>query len=103
MFCSRYGSPDKVQEYNVTTAYKLALKIWANWLESNIQPLTQNAKQGVDDELWDLIDEEVTFDDMDKEGVIPNAKRRLLSKAYYNGGFENSFQLLNVYNEVLNW
>ncbi|PNY06480.1 hypothetical protein L195_g002946 [Trifolium pratense] len=37
-----YGSPDKVREYNVTTAYRLALKTWANWLESNIQPLTQN-------------------------------------------------------------
>lgn len=41
MFCSRHGSPDEVQEYNVTTAYKLALKTWANWLESNIQPLNQ--------------------------------------------------------------
>ncbi|XP_061339421.1 protein trichome birefringence-like 31 [Gastrolobium bilobum] len=36
-----YGSPHHVQEYNVTTAYRLALKTWANWLESNIKPLTQ--------------------------------------------------------------
>ncbi|XP_058747413.1 protein trichome birefringence-like 31 [Vicia villosa] len=37
-----YGSPYQVQEYNVTTAYMLALKTWASWLESNIQPFTQN-------------------------------------------------------------
>ncbi|KAF7836662.1 protein trichome birefringence-like 31 [Senna tora] len=36
-----YGSPNHVKEYNVTTAYELALKTWANWLESNIKPLTQ--------------------------------------------------------------
>ncbi|XP_027355314.1 protein trichome birefringence-like 31 [Abrus precatorius] len=36
-----YGSPDDVKEYNVTTAYKLTLETWANWLESNINPLTQ--------------------------------------------------------------
>ncbi|XP_020224732.1 protein trichome birefringence-like 31 [Cajanus cajan] len=36
-----YGSPHQVKEYNVTTAYKLALETWANWLESNIKPLTQ--------------------------------------------------------------
>lgn len=38
----RYGSPDHVKEYNVTTAYRLALKTWADWLELNINPLTQN-------------------------------------------------------------
>ncbi|KAI9085940.1 hypothetical protein K1719_032017 [Acacia pycnantha] len=37
-----YGSPDHVKEYNVTTAYRLALKTWADWLELNIDPLTQN-------------------------------------------------------------
>ncbi|KAI5420317.1 Protein trichome birefringence-like 31, partial [Lathyrus oleraceus] len=37
-----YRPPYQVQEYNVTTAYKLALKTWANWLESNIQPFIQN-------------------------------------------------------------
>ncbi|KAJ1400831.1 PMR5 N-terminal domain [Sesbania bispinosa] len=36
-----YGSPHHVQEYNVTLAYRLALETWANWLESNIKPLTQ--------------------------------------------------------------
>ncbi|BAT89561.1 hypothetical protein VIGAN_06054300 [Vigna angularis var. angularis] len=36
-----YGSPHHVKEYEVTTAYKLALETWANWLESNIKPLTQ--------------------------------------------------------------
>ncbi|XP_057458355.1 protein trichome birefringence-like 31 [Lotus japonicus] len=36
-----YGSPHHVKEYNVTTAYRLALDTWANWLESNIKPLTQ--------------------------------------------------------------
>ncbi|XP_028785658.1 protein trichome birefringence-like 31 [Neltuma alba] len=36
-----YGLPDDVKEYNVTTAYRLALKTWADWLESNINPLTQ--------------------------------------------------------------
>ncbi|KAH7544051.1 hypothetical protein JRO89_XS15G0095400 [Xanthoceras sorbifolium] len=36
-----YGSPDNIEEYNVTTAYKLALETWANWLESNINPRTQ--------------------------------------------------------------
>lgn len=41
IFCSRYGSPHHVKEYNVTTAYRLALDTWANWLESNIKPLTQ--------------------------------------------------------------
>ncbi|KAL3849269.1 hypothetical protein ACJIZ3_011151 [Penstemon smallii] len=29
-----YGSPDKIQEYNVTTAYRLAMETWANWIES---------------------------------------------------------------------
>ncbi|CAL0333730.1 unnamed protein product [Lupinus luteus] len=41
MINATYGSPHNVQEYNVTTAYKLALETWANWLESNINPLTQ--------------------------------------------------------------
>ncbi|XP_021890196.1 protein trichome birefringence-like 31 [Carica papaya] len=36
-----YGSPDNIQEYNVTTAYRLALRTWANWLDSNINPLMQ--------------------------------------------------------------
>ncbi|XP_031284224.1 protein trichome birefringence-like 31 [Pistacia vera] len=36
-----YGSPDDIQEYNVTKAYRLALETWANWLDSNINPLTQ--------------------------------------------------------------
>ncbi|TXG66792.1 hypothetical protein EZV62_008067 [Acer yangbiense] len=35
------GDPDNIEEYNVTAAYKLALETWANWLESNINPLTQ--------------------------------------------------------------
>ncbi|XVF78726.1 hypothetical protein PTKIN_Ptkin14bG0158700 [Pterospermum kingtungense] len=36
-----YGSVDNVQEYNVTTAYRIALETWANWLESNINPHLQ--------------------------------------------------------------
>ncbi|XP_062028676.1 xylan O-acetyltransferase 3-like [Rosa rugosa] len=36
-----YGSPNDVQEYNVTTAYKLALLTWAEWLESRINPERQ--------------------------------------------------------------
>ncbi|KAM5586211.1 protein trichome birefringence-like 31 [Rosa sericea] len=36
-----YGSPNDVQEYNVTTAYKLALQTWAEWLESSINPERQ--------------------------------------------------------------
>ncbi|XP_057952392.1 protein trichome birefringence-like 31 [Malania oleifera] len=36
-----FGSPYNVQEYNVTTAYRLALQTWANWMESNINPQTQ--------------------------------------------------------------
>ncbi|KAJ7981804.1 Trichome birefringence-like family [Quillaja saponaria] len=36
-----YGSPEDVQEYNVTTAYRLAMETWATWLESKINPLTQ--------------------------------------------------------------
>lgn len=31
-----YGSPYNVQEYNVTTAYRLALQTWANWMETKI-------------------------------------------------------------------
>ncbi|KAI4322999.1 hypothetical protein L6164_022643 [Bauhinia variegata] len=36
-----YGSPDNVQKYNVTAAYRLALETWKDWLESNIKPQTQ--------------------------------------------------------------
>ncbi|QHO56847.1 Protein trichome birefringence-like [Arachis hypogaea] len=36
-----YGSPDSVKEYNVTTAYSLALETWSSWLESNIKQETQ--------------------------------------------------------------
>ncbi|KAF8411031.1 hypothetical protein HHK36_003570 [Tetracentron sinense] len=35
------GSPYNVQEYNVTTAYRLGLNTWAKWIESNINPQTQ--------------------------------------------------------------
>ncbi|RWR89251.1 protein trichome birefringence-like protein 31 [Cinnamomum micranthum f. kanehirae] len=35
------GPVENVKEYNVTTAYRLALQTWSNWLESNIDPLTQ--------------------------------------------------------------
>ena len=35
------GPVENVHEYNVTTAYRLALQTWSNWLESNIDPLTQ--------------------------------------------------------------
>ncbi|KAK4850866.1 hypothetical protein QYF36_010465 [Acer negundo] len=41
MINATYGDPDNIEEYNVTAAYKLALETWANWLESNINPLTQ--------------------------------------------------------------
>lgn len=37
----RYGSPYEVREYNVTTAYRLALETWANWINSKINPHTQ--------------------------------------------------------------
>ncbi|GAB2284419.1 hypothetical protein Dimus_018873 [Dionaea muscipula] len=33
--------PDDVREYNVTTAYKMALQTWANWLESSINSQKQ--------------------------------------------------------------
>ncbi|KAL0399456.1 UNVERIFIED_CONTAM: protein trichome birefringence-like 31 [Sesamum radiatum] len=36
-----YGLLDNIQEYNVTTAYRLALETWANWIESSINPQTQ--------------------------------------------------------------
>ncbi|KAL6570645.1 Protein trichome birefringence-like 31 [Orobanche gracilis] len=36
-----YGSLDNIQEYNVTTAYRLALETWARWVESSINPRTQ--------------------------------------------------------------
>ncbi|KAI3857365.1 hypothetical protein MKW92_000659 [Papaver armeniacum] len=35
------GPPENVKEYNVTTAYRLALKTWANWIESKIDPRSQ--------------------------------------------------------------
>ncbi|KAG7015042.1 Protein trichome birefringence-like 31, partial [Cucurbita argyrosperma subsp. argyrosperma] len=37
-----YGSPEDVKEYNVSMAYRLAMETWANWLESNINPKSQN-------------------------------------------------------------
>ncbi|KAI4388117.1 hypothetical protein MLD38_000478 [Melastoma candidum] len=36
-----YGSENKIKEYNVTVAYKLALETWAKWLDSNIDPNKQ--------------------------------------------------------------
>ncbi|KAL4619861.1 hypothetical protein ACB092_06G111300 [Castanea dentata] len=36
-----YGSPYNVKEYNVTTAYRLALETWANWIDSKINPHNQ--------------------------------------------------------------
>lgn len=36
-----YGSPFDVKEYNVTTAYRLALETWANWIDTKINPHTQ--------------------------------------------------------------
>ncbi|KAL2245473.1 protein trichome birefringence-like 31 [Sesamum indicum] len=41
MINATYGSLDNIQEYNVTTAYRLALETWANWIESSINPQTQ--------------------------------------------------------------
>ncbi|KAL5729930.1 Protein trichome birefringence-like 31 [Ranunculus cassubicifolius] len=35
------GPPYVVEEYNVTTAYELALRTWANWIDSNINPQAQ--------------------------------------------------------------
>ncbi|KAI3939603.1 hypothetical protein MKX01_038558 [Papaver californicum] len=35
------GALENVKEYNVTTAYRLALKTWANWIESKIDPRSQ--------------------------------------------------------------
>ncbi|XP_010277749.1 PREDICTED: protein trichome birefringence-like 31 [Nelumbo nucifera] len=35
------GSLNDVTEYNVTTAYRLALETWANWIESKVDPHTQ--------------------------------------------------------------
>ncbi|XP_026412636.1 protein trichome birefringence-like 31 [Papaver somniferum] len=35
------GPLENVKEYNVTTAYRLALKTWANWIESKIDPRSQ--------------------------------------------------------------
>ncbi|KAA8523980.1 hypothetical protein F0562_010589 [Nyssa sinensis] len=36
-----YGYPYNVQEYNVTTAYRLALETWANWIDNRINPNNQ--------------------------------------------------------------
>ncbi|KAL8512211.1 hypothetical protein ACS0TY_018608 [Phlomoides rotata] len=36
-----YRSFDNIKEYNVTTAYRLAMETWANWVASSINPLTQ--------------------------------------------------------------
>ncbi|XAR56483.1 hypothetical protein NMG60_11036991 [Bertholletia excelsa] len=36
-----YGYPYNVQEYNVTTAYRMAMETWANWIETAINPLRQ--------------------------------------------------------------
>ncbi|KAG6689169.1 hypothetical protein I3842_11G161100 [Carya illinoinensis] len=36
-----FGSPNHVKEYNVTTAYRLALETWASWIDSTINPQTQ--------------------------------------------------------------
>ncbi|PIA27306.1 hypothetical protein AQUCO_08100034v1 [Aquilegia coerulea] len=35
------GTPYIVEEYKVTTAYELALRTWANWIDTNINPQTQ--------------------------------------------------------------
>lgn len=37
----RFGSSNHVEEYNVTTAYRLALETWASWIDSTINPQTQ--------------------------------------------------------------
>ncbi|XP_059662708.1 protein trichome birefringence-like 31 [Cornus florida] len=36
-----YGSAQSVQEFNVTTAYRLALETWANWIETSVNPRNQ--------------------------------------------------------------
>ncbi|XP_051125472.1 protein trichome birefringence-like 31 isoform X2 [Andrographis paniculata] len=36
-----YGSLDKIEEINVTAAYRVALQTWANWLDSTMNPSTQ--------------------------------------------------------------
>ncbi|KAL6955638.1 Protein trichome birefringence-like 31 [Sarracenia purpurea var. burkii] len=41
MINATLGSPHNVQEYNVTTAYRLALETWANWVETSINPQNQ--------------------------------------------------------------
>ncbi|CAI0408343.1 unnamed protein product [Linum tenue] len=38
----RYGSPENIREYDVATAYKVAMETWANWLEANINPRRQS-------------------------------------------------------------
>ncbi|KAK9132041.1 hypothetical protein Scep_011569 [Stephania cephalantha] len=35
------GPSHQIQEYNVTNAYRMAMKTWANWIESNVDPRTQ--------------------------------------------------------------
>ncbi|CAL1373359.1 unnamed protein product [Linum trigynum] len=37
-----YGSPENIREYDVATAYKVAMETWANWLEANINPRRQS-------------------------------------------------------------
>lgn len=37
----RYGDTSEVQEYNVTTAYRMALETWAKWLVKKINPVKQ--------------------------------------------------------------
>jgi len=32
----RYGDTSEVREYNVTTAYKMALETWAKWFKTKI-------------------------------------------------------------------
>ncbi|XP_047336472.1 protein trichome birefringence-like 31 [Impatiens glandulifera] len=36
-----YGYPPNVQEYNVTTAYRLALETWADWINTSINESRQ--------------------------------------------------------------
>lgn len=41
IYICRWGDTSKVQEYNVTTAYRIALETWAKWLETKINPVKQ--------------------------------------------------------------
>jgi hypothetical protein len=34
---------------------------------------------GIDDELWDLVEDGVTFSEMDEEGMVNNTTRKLFS------------------------